>query len=47
MRLKIYLRDGTAITIHPSSIDSVYVNDRPLVELLDTDEVEKIEVEVE
>ena len=47
MRLRIYLRDGTVITVHPSSIDSVYVNDKPLVELLDTDEVEKIEVVVE
>ena len=47
MRLRIYFKDGDVITIHPEMLDSVMKNNKPLIELLDTDEVVKIEVEVE
>jgi len=47
MRLRIYFKDGDVITIHPEMIDAVMKNDKPLTELIGTDEVVKIEVEVE
>jgi len=47
VKLRIYLKDGSVITVHPSSVDSVYVDGRPLTELLGTDAIERIEVEVE